>query len=215
MHYIFDLDGTLIDSVPDIRHNINLLLGEEGLKPLSLEETTSFVGNGSRKLVERAFTHFDKAPETEAELDDLSARFISHYMANLTDNTIIYPHVIETLHALKKAGHHLSLCTNKPIEPTLAILKDFDLFDLFSVVTGGDSYIEKKPHPMPISKTIEQVGLSKDKCIMVGDSIYDMQAGQAAGISTILVTYGYMHGKKEEIEATYIIDNFNHILTLT
>ncbi|MTI09597.1 phosphoglycolate phosphatase, partial [Curvivirga aplysinae] len=209
-----DLDGTLIDSVPDIHHNINILLQEEGLSKLTLDQTTSFVGNGSKKLVERAFSYFNNCPDNEADLDMLTSRFIKHYMKNLTDNTTIYPHVADVLKELSHKGHTLSICTNKPLEPTIAILKDLKLLSFFKIVTGGDSYAEKKPHPEPLLKTIEQVNIPKNKCIMIGDSIYDIKAGKAAGVHTVLLTYGYMHGNIEDIDASYICHNFDELTQL-
>ncbi|WP_420549747.1 phosphoglycolate phosphatase [Curvivirga sp.] len=214
MHFIFDLDGTLIDSVPDIHHNINILLQEEGLPSLTLNQTTSFVGNGSKKLVERAFDHFNKKPDSDSELEMLSERFVAHYMDNLTTNTKIYPYVIEVLDYLSLKGHVLSLCTNKPLKPTLAILDELNLAQFFQIVTGGDSYDQRKPSPLPLLKTIEQTNISLENCIMVGDSIYDIEAGQAANIQTILLTYGYTHGDLDKIHPTYICKSFNDIKSL-
>ncbi len=211
LHIIFDLDGTLIDSAPDIHISINILLDENNLGRLTLAQTRSFIGNGSPKLVERAFKHFSNEDISQKDIRDLTKRFIHIYMEHLTEETKLYPHVLTILKQLDNEGHCLSLCTNKPIQPTIAILEAFELSSFFTSIVGGDTFSEKKPSPLPLNKIIDSSDIPRDKTLMVGDSIHDVQAGINASLPTILLTYGYSKIPHKEIPANITIDRFENL----
>lgn len=186
MILIFDLDGTLIDSAPDIRAAVNRMLAGEGLGPLDLPTVTSFVGNGMPKLVERvmAAKGIDPAPHkalTQVTLD--------HYNAAPSALTRPYPGVPQALAALEAAGHRLALCTNKPEAPARAILADLGLSRHFPVVIGGDTLTVRKPDPAPALECVKAMG--GGDAAFIGDSEVDAATAEAAGLPFYLFTEGY------------------------
>jgi phosphoglycolate phosphatase len=183
---IFDLDGTLIDSAPDIHAAANRMLVDEGCAVLDLATITSFIGNGLPKLVERVMQArgIDLARHGE-----LSARVLDYYNAASSDLTVLYPGVEAMLKQLHAAGYRLGLCTNKPEAPARAILADFRLDHLFDAVIGGDSLNVKKPDAAPLLAT--GVALGADGIIYVGDSEVDAETARAAGLPFALFTEGY------------------------
>lgn len=181
---VFDLDGTLIDSVGDIHANLNRVLTERGLRPLSRARVQSFVGNGVPTLIRRTMDHLGLDPADRA---DLTARFLHLYENDLT-LTKPYPGVIAALEALRAAGHPLGICTNKPEAPTKAILDHLDLARFFPVVIGGDSLPQRKPDPAPLLATAKAIGRT---ILFVGDSEVDCETAQAAAVPFLLYTRGY------------------------
>jgi len=194
----FDLDGTLIDSVPDLAAAVALTLSELGLREPSESEVRNWVGNGAPVLVERALTWaLQTAPESAFQARAFQA-FMAHYGAASNALTTLYPGVRETLQALHEYGLTLVLITNKPerfIEP---ILKHFGLLDYFTLCIGGDSLAEKKPHPLPLLHAADSCRILPSECVMVGDSRHDIAAGKAAGFTTLALPYGYNHGEPIE-----------------
>ena len=182
---VFDLDGTLIDSAPDLRAAANGMLSDEGLPPLDLGTITSFIGNGLPNLVRLVMQARDL---DMARHNALTACVLDHYNAGQGALTTLYPGVRGVLETLHRDGHPLGLCTNKPIAPTRDILVHFGLTDLFSTVIGGDSLTERKPHPAPLLATFEALGAPG---IYVGDSEVDAETAQRAEIPFALFTEGY------------------------
>lgn len=183
---IFDLDGTLIDSAPDMRTALNATLEGEGAAPLTLPETIGFIGNGLPTLVRRAREARGIAPEREAAM---VAAMQSHYAAGATRQTRPYPGVVDCLEDLSARGFALGICTNKPISATRAILQDLDLQRFFTAVFGGDSLPVRKPDPAPLLATFKELGTTP--FLYVGDSEVDQQTAAAAGIPFGLFTEGY------------------------
>jgi len=184
---IFDLDGTLIDSAPEINGIANRVLGEEGLAPITLADTRRFIGEGAGVFVQKmmAARGIEAAPETHARL---LARFIGFY-DNAVALTHLYPNVLEALEVLAAGGIHLGVCTNKPLAPARFVLEHFGLAPLFSAVIGGDSLSVRKPDPAPLRAVIEQLGASD--VVFVGDSEIDAGTALAAGVPFALFTEGY------------------------
>jgi len=182
---VFDLDGTLIDSAPDLRAAVNLMLKEQGLDPLDMPSIISFIGNGLPNLVRLAMQarNIDMARH-----EALTENVLDHYQAGDSALTALYPGVREVLEILHRSGRALGLCTNKPIAPTREILEHFDLTHLFSAVLGGDSLATRKPHPDPLLATFKELGRPG---IYVGDSEVDAETAQRAGIPFALFTEGY------------------------
>jgi phosphoglycolate phosphatase len=208
---IFDLDGTLIDSAPDLRTATNKVLTSYQRRSLSLSEVKSFVGNGASKLIERAFCATGEAADP-MDLPKLTAEFLAFYEGHEADKTLLYDGVMEILCILKDKGYRLALCTNKPQIPSEHILRDFGLKDLFEVVIGGDQLPTKKPNPEMIHWVLNQMELSADEAIMIGDTINDINGAKNAKMRNVAVSFGYNKGKIEELGADVVIDEFKELL---
>ncbi len=177
--FLFDLDGTLIDSVADIAASVNRLRGELGLPPLDLPTVRSYVGDGSRLLVTRALPQF-----SEAHL----ARFLEIYGEHLLDQTVVYPGMREFL-ALHRR-QRLAVVTNKPLTPTLALLDALYLRPFFSVVLGAESAPTRKPDPGPVLLALQRLGSQPENTVFIGDHHTDLRAGCAAGVKTCFCAWG-------------------------
>ena len=209
---IFDFDGTLIDSVPDLADATNAMLTTLGKDNYSLDTIRNWVGNGSRMLVERALVGKVDVLEgelTQEEADHAEQVFFDAYESISGSKTIAYPDVDTGLRKLQAAGFKLALVTNKPIRFVPKILQSFGWQDLFSEVLGGDSLPVKKPDPAPLLHVCEALGISTDKTIMIGDSRNDILAGQNANMDTLGLSYGYNYGQDiRELNPTEAFDDF-------
>lgn len=210
--FIFDLDGTLVDSVPDLASALNKALTDVGMA--TFEETTvrNWVGNGAKVLVERGLSGGAQHGKTaSSELVDYTfGRFLYHYNLNVCCASALYPHVYETLHTLYAKGYTLALVTNKPEKFIAPILKALNIDAFFSLCIGGDSLIEKKPSPLPLKYVSKTLNVDVNNCIMVGDSKNDILAANAADMRSVGLTYGYNYG--EDISAyspTWVFDDFS------
>lgn len=202
----FDLDGTLVDSAPDLAASVNEVLALEGHAALSLDEVRAMVGNGVRKLVERAFAARGVALEGAA-LDARSETMMQVYGRQVTDRTTLMPGADTIVKAYHRAGVKLGVVTNKPEGFTRAILDHFGFSDLMAVVVGGDSGPEKKPAPDMLLHAAEQAGFHPSRCLMVGDSPADAGAARAAGMACLLVRGGYTTVPVEDIPCDGVIDS--------
>ncbi|WP_435979493.1 phosphoglycolate phosphatase [Psychrobacter sp. DM4] len=214
---IFDFDGTLIDSVPDLADATNTMLEELGKPIYSLDTIKEWVGNGSRLLVERALvgkTEVVAGALTQKEADHAESIFLEAYN-NISDSkTVAYPDVDSGLRQSKDMGYTLALVTNKPIRFVPKILESFGWTPLFSSVLGGDSLLVKKPDPTPLLHTCQTLGFTAEQAFMIGDSINDMLAGKNAGIDTLALSYGYNYGQDiRDSQPTQAFDNFADLLT--
>lgn len=215
---IFDLDGTLIDSVPDLALAINLALTDLALPICSEEQVRDFVGNGSYVLCQRVLNAIT-ANTNDINVDKLHDLFLHHYATHSNTHSKPYDGVVDGLNHLAQAGYRLALATNKPAQFVPAILQYFDLAR-FELVVGGDSLPAKKPDPMPLLYICQTLGVQVEHAVMIGDSKNDMLAGKNAGMTTLALTYGYNHG--EAIDKTHpdkIFDDFtdlcNYLLNLS
>lgn len=206
---IFDLDGTLVDSDPDLANALNKLLADYDIPALSHAQVRNMVGNGAWKLVERGFRASD-TPLPD-ELDKLVQRFIVYYNTALDVETTLYPNVIETLSQLKAQGYKMGLCTNKPIGSTKKVLDAYKLTQFMDVVVGGDSFSFKKPDGRHITQLIDQMDCPLASAVMVGDSQNDVYAARDAGIPVIFLTHGYSRVSAKELAADATLDNFTEI----
>ena len=209
---IFDFDGTLIDSVPDLADATNAMLTTLGKDTYPIETIRNWIGNGSRMLVERALVGDITVPEgalTKAEADHAEQIFFEAYTKIGGSKTVAYPDVDSGLKQLHAAGYTLALVTNKPIRFVPKILQTFGWQDLFSEVMGGDSLSTKKPDPAPLLHVCTQLGITPDQAIMIGDSRNDILAGQNANMDTLGLSYGYNYGQDiRELGPTEAFDNF-------
>jgi phosphoglycolate phosphatase len=186
--FLFDLDGTLIDSRRDIADCVNFTLAAlGGHSPLPVETVEQMVGDGVRQLLTRAAGPLDE-PTMKRALEI----FLPYYLEHCTDTTNLYPGVLETLRSL--AGRGLAVVTNKPMAHTEKTLKALGLESFFPVVLGGDSLATRKPDPAPVLEALRQLGITPSQAVMVGDSPMDIHAARSAGVRVAAVTYGFRTG---------------------
>lgn len=204
---IFDLDGTLIDSVPDVRANMNKVLVAGGRREVSIDDIKSAVGWGGRELVERSMIRAGK-PGTPDEIDEQLAAFLASYAANPVEHTVIYPGVQEVLENLRGDGIAMGICTNKPTATAMPVLDATGLGQFFSVVSCGDVAKHKKPDGRHILDVIEQLNATAKSSAMIGDSETDIDAALDAGVKSVAVTFGYAHRPHHELGADAVIDHF-------
>jgi phosphoglycolate phosphatase len=181
---IFDLDGTLIDSLPDIATAVNHVLQGRGVLPLPPREVEAMIGDGAKILLDRAFA----ARGAQASAEDM-ATFMAWYTVHGADETRPYPGIEDALAALQGAGHPLGVCTNKPEVAAREILASLNLDRYFDVVTGGDSTPYRKPDPRHLAATLAALGAQE--AVMVGDHFNDMAAAKGCGIPGIFAAWGY------------------------
>jgi phosphoglycolate phosphatase len=186
VHLVFDLDGTLVDSAPDIHAAVARMLADEGRDPLDLATVISFIGLGLPKLVERVIRHCGMEMGDHARLVGIT---LGHYNAASSTLTRPYPGVVAALTALQQAGHQMAVCTNKPEAPAHAVLRDLGLAQFFAVVIGGDSLPVTKPDPAPLLACVTALGAGPT--IYVGDSEVDAATAAAARLPFALFTEGY------------------------
>lgn len=191
----FDLDGTLVDSVPDLAAAVDAALADLGLAAPGEAKVRDWVGNGARVLMERALHDaLGEAPAT-ARLDDAHERFLARYGEAPCARTRRYPGVSEALAGLSASGRRLALVTNKPAAFITPILRATGIESYFGLCLGGDSLTRRKPDPLPLIHVAEHFDVAPAHCLMVGDSRHDIAAGKAAGFRTLAVPYGYNHGE--------------------
>lgn len=210
---IFDFDGTLINSIPDLTFSLNKMLAHYNLPPLTVEETTPFIGNGARVLVQRAINFSTKdIVNSNIDFEEAFKLYYESYLKYSCVKTYTYPGVIDTIKYLQKKGYKLAICTNKPtifIEP---ILKKLEIIQYFDHWIGEDSLSEKKPSAKPLIYLAEKEKLHIDKCLMVGDSKNDIYAAHNAKMDSVGVSYGYNYNENiAEYNPTLIIDHFSDL----
>ncbi|CAD6365594.1 Phosphoglycolate phosphatase [Shewanella hafniensis] len=191
----FDLDGTLIDSVPDLAVATQEALAELGLATCSEAQVRTWVGNGAEMLMRRAMTNALGTDVEQAALDAAMPIFMHHYQENLEKHSALYGDVHQVLQTLLDAGFKLAVVTNKPYRFTLPLLEAFNINSFFSLVLGGDSLSKMKPDPLPLQHLLKEWQLDKAELLMVGDSKNDILAAKAAGVASIGLTYGYNYGE--------------------
>ncbi|MBT07394.1 MAG: phosphoglycolate phosphatase [Rhodospirillaceae bacterium] len=209
---IFDLDGTLLDTAPDLATALNNLLLEEGFEPLTLSAVRSMVGQGAVQMIKKGFTESGKSPSEEELHGKLRKRFLSHYENCYLNETRPFPSVVTTLEKLKEAGHPMSICTNKSYEMSVPILDGLNLANYFHGVIGGNSLPTAKPDAAPLEAAIGLTNGLASSATMVGDSITDVEAARAAGIPVIAVSFGYTDIPPIDLGADAVIDNFSELI---
>jgi phosphoglycolate phosphatase len=208
---LFDLDGTLVDSLPDIAETANRMLAEIGRPARELAQIGGFVGKGIPNLVERCLT--EGASATHEQIDAAIMVFRRHYAVVNGECSRVFPGVLETLEAMRARGLKLACVTNKPEVFTLPLLERTGLAPYFDLVVGGDTLAVKKPDPAMLRFACERLGTRR--ALMIGDSINDAQAARAAGLPVLLVTYGYSVGMPvDTIECDGLLSDAREALAL-
>jgi phosphoglycolate phosphatase len=206
---VFDLDGTLIDSAPDVRAALNRLLAEEGRNTLSLPEVQDLVGEGAAALIERAWNATGPAAPADS-VKPLVERYLTHYRAHPADHTVIYEGVPEVLASLRAGGDLLGICTNKPHRMTEIVLDALGLAGHFAAVLGGD-FPRRKPDGEHIRETLRRMGAEGRAALYVGDSITDIRAARDAGVPVVAVDWGYARMNPVELGADRLMSRFTDL----
>jgi phosphoglycolate phosphatase len=207
----FDLDGTLVDTAPDLIGTLNWLLAEEGVAPLPIEEARPFIGRGARWMIERGYQAAGVMLEA-GRVQPLFDRFIARYNAHIADESRPYPGVVGALEALKARGARLAVCTNKLTGLSVNLLDALDLSRLFDAVVGADAAPAAKPDPRHLEAAIAAAGGSREGgVILVGDASTDAGAARAAGVPLILVSFGYTETPAAELRPDILIHHFDEL----
>jgi len=205
---LFDLDGTLVDSVPDLTLALNQVLGERGYKPLTPAEVAPMVGDGVLVLVERGFA---ARGGSIAEAAAALPRYIAVYEANATNLTRPYPGVPETLALLRRRGYRTAICTNKLQQASETVISGLGLAGLFDAVAGGDRYKVKKPDKGHLLGLIAELGGAPEHTVMIGDSENDAAAAHAAALPLIIMAYGYSRTDPATLGADAVLESFSEL----
>ncbi|MDE0661573.1 MAG: phosphoglycolate phosphatase [Gammaproteobacteria bacterium] len=209
--YLFDLDGTLVDTAPDLSRALNHTVARAGRGDVDESLTRHWVGHGVRAMLEAAFRHLGIRVEAE-ELEEHQAALVEHYAAHIADHSLPYPAVVETLTVLV-ARAPLAVVTNKPTELSNRLLDALDLARYFAVVVGRGSTANFKPHPEPALYACENLGAAVEHALFVGDSETDVLCARAAGCDIALYRHGYNHGKDPaRLGADRVIDSFDALV---
>jgi phosphoglycolate phosphatase len=204
---VFDLDGTLIDTAPDLVDTLNVVFQREGWPPVPYETARNQIGGGARAMIARgvAAKGVTVAP---AKVEQLFADFIAHYSAHIADRSRPFPGLIEALDELASRGCRLAVCTNKLERLSVQLLKQLKLADRFAAICGQDTFGVQKPDPEVLRRTIAVAGGDLSDAIMIGDSATDIRTARAAGIPVIAVDFGYSDRPMSEFDPDRIISNF-------
>jgi len=192
---LIDVDGTLVDSVPDLAWCVDEMMLTLDLQPHGEDKVREWVGNGVERLVRRALVGQLEGEPDDALFDSAYPIFLDLYKDNTSKRSNLYSGVKEGLEYLKNNGYILGCVTNKAEAFTLPILKDLGIFDYFQTVVSGDTLEKKKPDPLPLLYSAEKLGVSPSQSMMLGDSMSDVKAARAAGFSITCMSYGYNHGE--------------------
>ena len=207
---VFDLDGTLVDTAPDLLDSLNHCLAHAGLAGAAPEELRRFVGMGGRVMIERAFAA-QRHALTPERLDALQAVFLEHYRANMPGRSQPFPGVIAALDRLARAGYLQAVCTNKYENLATALIGSLDLTPRFAAICGADTFAFRKPDPRHLVETIRLAGGDPARAIMVGDSRTDIDTAKAAGIPVVAVDFGYTDQHVRTFSPSRVISHFDEL----
>ena len=211
--FIFDLDGTLVDTAPDFKNSINYMLNELNESEVSLEEIRNWVGYGARELIRR--TVVDKnIPHDEQRIEEMLKIFLLHYTHNIDDDSVLFNNVRNVLEFLKNNEIKLAVCTNKMERLSNILLEKLNVLHMFDYLVGGDSLSKSKPDPFPLLNICEKLNTQISDSVMIGDSVTDLNAGKGAGMPVVLVSYGYTDNKDIYNEADLVINDFSQLKEL-
>jgi phosphoglycolate phosphatase len=207
---VFDLDGTLIDTAPDLISTLNLILAQEGMPAVPFEAARRMIGGGARAMIEKAFAA-EGRDGSKAEIDRMFRRFIDHYAAHIADRSRPFPQLETVLDRLAGEGHRLAVCTNKLEWLSIKLLKTLDLARRFAMICGQDTFGVQKPDPEVLRRTILEAGGALNRAIMVGDSGTDVRTARAASVPVIAVNFGYSEVPIETLQPDRIIGSYGEL----
>lgn len=204
---VFDLDGTLIDTAPDLVDTLNVVFGREGLPPVSYETARNLIGGGARMMIARGI-EAEGRTVAPAELERLFQDFLAHYSEHIADRSQPFPGLTDALDTMAANGWRFAVCTNKLEYLSVLLLKQLGLADRFAVICGQDTFGVQKPDPEVLRRTIAAAGGTLRNAIMIGDSLTDIRTARAAGIPVIAVDFGYTDRPVSELGPDRIISRF-------
>jgi phosphoglycolate phosphatase len=204
---VFDLDGTLVDSAPDLIATLNTILGREGLPPVAYAAARNMVGGGARHMIERGLAA-EGVTAIPADLERLCGQFIEHYAAHIADHSRVFPGVEAALDELERGGCRLAVCTNKLEGLALRLLGALGLTDRFAAICGADTFGVQKPDAAILHGTVARAGGHASAAIMVGDAITDIAVARAAGIAVIAVDFGYSETPVADLAPDRVVSSF-------
>jgi len=204
---VFDLDGTLIDTAPDLVDTLNVVFRREGWPPVPYETARNTIGGGARMMIARGIAA-EGIAVAPAKLEQLFADFIAHYTEHLADRSRPFPGLTDALDELASGGCRFAVCTNKLERLSVLLLKQLKLADRFAAICGQDTFGMQKPDPEVLRRTVAAAGGSLTQAIMIGDSATDIRTARAAGIPVIAVDFGYSDRPVSELGPDRIISHF-------
>ncbi|MGB7205935.1 MAG: HAD-IA family hydrolase [Anderseniella sp.] len=210
---IFDLDGTLVNTAPDLWRATNHVLKANGRREVSLDDIHEMVGMGAKKLIERGFERTGE-PVRADMVDIMFRQFIDYYSANIADLSKPYPGVVALLDELKGRDIGMSVCTNKLERMSVKLIGELGLDHYFSAIIGPDTTGVAKPDPRPLDAAIKAAGSARSHAIMIGDSATDIRTAQAASVPVVAVSFGYTDTHVSAFEPDHVVDHFDDILPL-
>ncbi|NOT41187.1 MAG: phosphoglycolate phosphatase [Alphaproteobacteria bacterium] len=205
---VFDLDGTLVDTAPDLTAALNAVMRREGRSEVALHEVRNMVGRGARVLIERAMAATG-APVSDEAIAALMQHFLVHYDANIAAGSRPFDAVEAVAKRLAERGHKLGICTNKPEALSLKLMSELGLRELFPVILGADSRPYRKPDPRHLLDTISGLGGDPKNAVLVGDSETDVKTARAANVPVVVVSFGYTEIPPSDLGADAVIDHFD------
>lgn len=209
---LIDLDGTLIDSVPDLAYCVDETMKQLDMPVRGEAAVRNWVGNGVQRLTERALINAVEGMPEQALMDKAYPIFLALYKENTSQRSRVYDGVVEGIEWMLAQGYRIGCVTNKAEAFTIPLLKDKGLHDYFEVIVSGDTCAEKKPHPMPLLHAAKLMGVEPDNALMIGDSRSDVKAARAAGFHIFCMTYGYNHGEDiRQYEPDAVMDSFTEL----
>lgn len=204
---VFDLDGTLVDTAPDLAASLNHCLARADLPPLALDIVRPHAGHGAQAMLREGYRLAARPLSTE-ELADQTRCFLAHYEAHIAVDSVVFPGGIAMLDRLTEAGSRLAICTNKTERLARRLLEELGLASRFAAICGADTFPARKPDPIHLLGTIDRAGASRLNSVMVGDTDTDIRAADAADVPSILVLFGYDPGESARAGATCTLDRF-------
>lgn len=206
----FDLDGTLVDTAPDLLDTLDTVLTAHKIAPVERSAARNMIGGGARVLIRRALAS-EGIMAAEEEIEALNAQFLAHYAEHIADGSRPFPGLTDALDRLSATGARLAVCTNKLERLARQLLDTLDLTGRFVTITGADTYAKPKPDPLPLLSTIAAAGGQVSRAIMVGDSPTDIATAKAAGVPSIAVSFGYTETPPAELGADRLIHHFDEL----
>ena len=207
---VFDLDGTLVDTAPDLISTLNLVLAGEGLAAVPYNDARQMIGGGARRMIERAVSA-EGRDVPRAELDRMFAVFIDHYSAHIADRSRPFPHLDSILQQLAGEGFRLAVCTNKLEWLSVRLLDKLNLSRHFAAICGQDTFGIQKPDPQMLRLTIRRAGGEVERAIMIGDSLTDVRTARAANVPVIAVDFGYSEVAPTALHADRLIGTLTEL----
>ena len=207
---VFDLDGTLIDTAPDLVATLNVVFASEGLPPVPYAEARAMIGGGARRMIERGLQAEGRIA-ARADIERLFTRFIAHYSAHIADQSRPYPGLEDALDRLAEGGARFAVCTNKLEGLSVQLLETLRLAHRFAAICGQDTFAVAKPDPEILRRTIAKAGGEPQRAIMIGDSGNDVDTARAAAVPVIAVDFGYTDIPPPRLGADRLISHFREL----